>query len=120
MTWVKEERLYQENFIKPVMGWMVFREKKSAKEGKVKKPLEINVYENVIVSEFVGAARFYQKHFKVLLLIIVIMMTLPITGYWLGGILGAIIGGSVCNVGAFLLGRRATEELSNLVEHKKN
>lgn len=86
-------------------------------EEKVKKPLEINVYENVIVSEFVGAARFYKKHFKVLLLVIVIMMALPITSYYLGGILGTIIG-SVCNVGVFLLCPRATEELLNLMKHK--
>jgi len=84
----------------------------------VRKPLEINVHENVIVSEFVGAARFYEKHFKVLLLVIVIMIVLPITGYYLGGVLGAIIGGSACNVGVFLLGRRATEELLNLVKYK--
>ena len=85
---------------------------------KVKKPLEINVYENVIVSEFVGAARFYKKHFKVLLLVIVIMMALPITSYYLGGILGIIIGGPVCSVVVFLLGHRATEEILNLMKHK--
>ncbi len=88
------------------------------KEKEVRKPLEINVHENVIVSEFVGAARFYKKHFKVLLLTIVIMIALPITGYWLGGILGVIIGGPVCSVGVFLLGRRATEEFSSLMKHK--
>lgn len=84
----------------------------------MKKLLEINVHENVIVSEFVGAARFYKKHFKVSLIVMFIMIVLPITGYYLGGVLGAIIGGSACNVGVFLLGRRVTEELSNLVEHK--
>lgn len=87
-------------------------------EEEVRKPLEINVHENVIVSEFVGAARFYKKHFKVLLLVIVIMIVLPITGYYLGGVLGAIIGSTVCNVGVFLLGHRATEELLNLVKYK--
>jgi len=89
------------------------------KEEEVRKPLEINVHENVIVSEFVGSARFFKKHFKVLLLVIVIMIILPITGYCLGGILGAIIGGSACNVGVFLLGRKATEELSSLVDHRQ-
>ncbi len=81
------------------------------------KPLKINVHENVIVSEFVGAGRFYKKHFKVLLLVIVIMVILQITSYYLGGILGTIIG-SVGNVGVLLLGRRATEEFSNLMKHK--
>lgn len=70
----------------------------------------------VIVSEFVGAARFYKKHFKVLLLVIVIMTVLPITGYYLGGVLGVIISGSVCNVAAFLLGRRAAEELQQILQ----
>lgn len=83
----------------------------------MKKPLEINVHENVIVNEFVGATRFYKKHFKVLLLVIVIMAISPITGYCLGGILGLIIG-AFCNVIVFLLGHRATEELLNFMKHK--
>lgn len=87
-------------------------------EEKVKKPLEINVHENVIISEFVDAARFYKKHFKVLVLVIVIMVILPITGYCLGGILGIIIGGPVCGIVVFLLAHRATGELLNLMKHK--
>ena len=86
-------------------------------EEEVRKPLEINVHENVIVSEFVGAARFYKKHFKVLLLVIVIMIVSPVAGYYLGGVLGAIIG-SICNIAVFLLSHRATEELLNLVKYK--